>query len=334
MLGFEWGGDDSLGWSAVQTVAAFAITLICLVGFILTEYRATDPIVPLKTFRNRTFTVSVLLTFLSGATMMAIFSYLPLFMQGVLGVSATNSGTTITPAMIALVVGTGVTGSLVGRKIEHYKWVAVFSALVMVIAAALLMTLGVGSAEWTVIIFMIIFGFGLGITFPLFSIVVATSMERRYLGVAMGLLTFFRNLGNALSVALFGSILAGQLKVEIVSQIKGAIPSQATTQLPLDKIANMGPNALTSSGAFNSLKTSFAAIDPSGQLFTTVITAIKTALSNSIHTVFVGGVIVAVITLVVSFALRNDRLNLALLRQQQMAASQATVEPELLEASL
>lgn len=335
MLGFEWGGDDTLGWGSAQALAAFAVTIVCLIGFIVTESRTADPIVPLNTFRNRTFTVSVLLTFLSGAVMMAIFSYLPLYMQGVLGVSATNSGTTITPAMIALVAGTAVTGSLVGRRIEHYKWVAVFSAIVMMIAAALMMTLGVGSPEWTVIVFMIIFGFGLGITFPLFSIVVATSMERRFLGVAMGLLAFFRNLGNALSVALFGSILAGQLKTEIVSQVNAALPNQVVSKLPMDKLSNIGANALTSSDASNGLKTGFAAIDPSGQLFNAVMTALKTALSNSVHTVFVGGAIVAVITFVVSFALKNDRLNLAKLQQQRMAAAKGEIpEPELIEVSV
>lgn len=320
MLGFQWGGDSSLGWTSWQTLLSFGLAAVCLAGFIVAELRATDPIVPLVTFRSRTFTVSILIVFLTGAAMMAVFSYLPLFMQGVLGVSATNSGTIITPAMLALVAGVTVTGRLFGTKIEHYKWMALVACVIMLVAAVLMTTLGTTTAEWTVIVYMILFGFGLGITFPLFSIVIATSMERRFLGVAMGLLTFFRNMGNAMSVALLGSILAGQLTSEVTQQITARVPANVAEKLPLAQLASAGPNALTNADAMNHLRQSFNAIDPSGGLLNTIVEALKVALSNSVHTLFVSGAIIALLAVLATLALKNDRINLAKLRARAAQA--------------
>ncbi|HEX2910495.1 MAG TPA: MDR family MFS transporter [Chloroflexia bacterium] len=327
MLGFQWGGDSSLGWLSWQALVSFGLALVALSGFVLVELRAVDPIIPLRTFRSSTFSLSVLTTFLTGAVMIAVLSYLPLFMQGVLGASATNSGTIITPAMIALVVGTTVTGRLVGRRIEQYKWLGAFAALVMLVAAAFMMTLNVNSAAWQLIIYMVIFGFGLGITFPLYSIVVSVSMDRRYLGVAMGLLTFFRNMGSAISVAVFGSILAGQLKSEIVDQIHNRLPADVAAKLPLDQLSTAGPNALTSPEALGALRQTFGRFDPSGNLFNSILEAIKVALSNSLHTMFVGGTILAALALLVTLALKNERINFAKLRARAAAQQQAQAQP-------
>jgi EmrB/QacA subfamily drug resistance transporter len=317
MLGFQWGGDSTLGWTNWQTLLTFGIAILCLAGFILAEQRALDPIVPLKTFSNRTFTVGVLSSFLVGGAMMAIFSYLPLFMQGVLQVSATNSGTIITPAMLAMVVGVGVTGSTVGRKIQRYKWMAVAAGVIMLVAAALMMTLDMNSAQWTVIIYMILFGFGLGITYPLYSIIVSTSMERRFLGVSLSLLTFFRNMGSAVSVALLGSILVGQLKSEIPTQLALNVPANVVAKLPVQSLTEAGLNGLTNPMALAAMRRSFNAVDPSGQLFGQVVEALRAALSNATHVMFVGGTLIAVLALLVTFGLKNERLNLALLRQLQ-----------------
>lgn len=331
MLGFQFGGDATLGWTSWQALGGFVLSLVTLAAFLVVETRVADPIVPLKVFRNPTFSLSVLITFLIGAAMITVLSYLPLFMQAVLGVSATNSGTIITPAMIALVVGTIVTGRFIGTKVEQYKWVAIFAGVVITVAAALMTTLGVGSAEWTVILYMSIFGFGLGITFPLYSIVVSVKMDRRNLGMAMGLLTFFRNLGSALCVALFGSILAGQLKTEIVSQVNSHLPGEVVSKLPLDQLVSAGPNALTSPEALNGLKQSFAAFDPAGNLFNSFLVALKTAMSNSIIPLFIGGTVLAALALFFSLFLKNERINFAKLqaaREKAAAEAKAALEAE------
>ena len=332
MLGFQFGGDSTLGWTSWQALVPFTITLVSLVAFLLVEQRVEEPIVPLQTFKKRTFSLVIVVNFLIGAVMIAVLSYLPLFMQGVLGTSATNSGTIIPPAMIALVIGTIFTGRLVGTKVEQYKWVGLFAAILLLVSTILMTTLGVQSTEWQVIVYMCIFGFGLGITFPLYAIVISTSMERRNLGVAMGLLTFFRSLGNVISVALFGSILAGQLKTEVVDQIGARLPGEVTSKLPLGELSNAGANALTSPQALEGLRHSFNTVDPSGNLFNTILEALKAALSNSVHTLFIGGAIIAALVLVVTLLLKNERINFARLRQQREAAEGA-LKQKALESS-
>src|SRR5690349_12436473 len=149
MLGFIWGGDATLGWTAGQTLGTFGVALLGLIGFLVAERRAADPIVPLPAFRNRTFTVSVLTSMLTGGAMLATLSYLPIFVQGVLGSSATDSGAVTTPMMIALVIGSTIAGRTVGRRVQRYKGMALFAGAAMVAGTALMTTLDAGSSQWS-----------------------------------------------------------------------------------------------------------------------------------------------------------------------------------------
>src|SRR5579859_3773163 len=282
LLGFIWGGDTTIGWTAGQTLLAFAVAAVSLAGFLLAERRAADPVVPLIAFRNRTFSVSIVTNFLIGGAMFATISYLPLFVQGVQGASATSSGAVTTPMMLALVAGSVFAGQTVGQRIQHYKWLAVLAGGLMLVAAALMTTLDAQATQLAVVAYMIVFGLGLGISFPLYSIAVATIVDRRYLGVAMGLLTFFRNLGGSMVVALLGSILAGQLSSQIPAQIGARLPAPVVARLPMAKLIDAGPRALTNADALAGLRATFAPFDPTGQLASAVIEALRIALANAI----------------------------------------------------
>ena len=330
LLGFIWGGDQTIGWTAPQTLAAFILAGLGLIAFLAAERRAVDPVVPLGAFRNRTFTVSIITSFLIGGAMFAAISYLPLFVQGVLGTSATASGAVTTPMMIALVIGSGFAGRMVGQRIQQYKWLAVAAGGLLVLATALMTLLTADSPQWAVIVSMIVFGLGLGITFPLYTIAVSTAMERRYLGVAIGLLTFARNLGGAMVVALLGSVLAGQLSREVPAQLATQLPANVVARLPMAQLIDQGPRALADATALVQLRRTLTLVDPTGTLATSVIAALRTALANAIHTMFLGGLLLAILALVASLGLKNDRLNLAELRRQMVGgepgSSGATAE--------
>lgn len=316
LLGFIWGGDQTIGWTTAPTILAFVVAAAGLAGFLVAERRAVDPIIPLATFRNRTFAVSIGTSFLLGGAMFAVIIYLPLFVQGVQGSSATDSGAITTPLMIALVIGSTIAGRTVGQRIQQYKWLALMAGALLVIGAALLTTLDAASGSWAVVAYMMIFGLGLGITFPLYTIIVANAMERRFLGVSIALLTFFRNLGGSMSVALLGSVLSGQLSTAIPVQIGARLPAGVVARLPMDKLIDMGPRALSNAGALATLRANFAIFDPSGALANTVVAALRVALAEAIHTMFLGGLGFTVLALVAALALKNERLNLALARQQ------------------
>ena len=192
MLALVWGGDETVGWAGALTIGAFAVSVLGLAGFVFVESRAADPIVPLSSFRNRTFTFMIISIFMMGGSLYAVVTYLPLFVQSVLGASATESGAITTPLMLAVVVGSGAAGFLVGSRIKRYKPVAIFASVLLVIAVGLMATLNQNSSQLLVILYMIIFGLGIGITFPLYNLVAANSMEKSYLGVALSLITFFR----------------------------------------------------------------------------------------------------------------------------------------------
>jgi len=138
--------------------------------------------------------------------------FVPLLYQGVLGVSATNSGQLLTPMMLAVVVTSTATGALVS-KISGYKWLGAGALAVMVAGLALLTRVVVGSSPLEVTRDIIVIGAGLGVTFPLTFIVIQAGLPHRLIGVGTSQLTFWRSLGGTIGTAILGSILVNRLPV-------------------------------------------------------------------------------------------------------------------------
>src|SRR5207302_1642354 len=166
------------------------------------EHFAREPIVPLSLFKNRAFTVSVIVGMLSGFGMFGAIIFTPLVFQGVLGVSATNSGTLITPMMIGLIGASILSGQLMVR-IKNYKWLGTIGSAVMAIGVYILTLVTTHSTQLQVTSALIIVGAGLGITFPLYLNAVQSAVDRKFLGVVSSNMQFFRNVGGTLATAIF-----------------------------------------------------------------------------------------------------------------------------------
>ncbi len=138
--------------------------------------------------------------------------FVPLLYQGVLGVSATNSGQLLTPMMLGVVVTSTATGALVS-KIRGYKWLGAGALAVMVLGLALLTRVAVGSSPLEVTRDIIVIGAGLGVTFPLTFIVIQAGLPHHLIGVGTSQLTFWRSLGGTIGTAVLGSILVNRLPV-------------------------------------------------------------------------------------------------------------------------
>lgn len=199
-------------WTSVQVGGLLAAALVSLIAFYIVERRVEHPVVPFHLFRLNVFAMPAAISFFSGIGMFSAVIFVPLLYQGVLGVSATNSGQLLTPMMLAVVVTSTATGALVA-KLSGYRWLGVGALAVMVVGLVMLSRVAVGSSPLEVAIDIVIVGAGLGVTFPLTFVVIQAGLPHRLIGVGTSQLTFWRGLGGTIGTAILGSILSNRLPV-------------------------------------------------------------------------------------------------------------------------
>ncbi len=200
-----WGGTE-FPWSSPIVLGLMALAIVLFALLIVQELRAEDPLLPLRLFRNNVFVIGNSLAFLMGAASVGATIFLPLFLQVVIGATASNSGLLITPMMIGITIGATLTGRFI-RLTGRYKMVPLIGLGIAV--ASFLLFVGVDRATpaWLYAFYMAALGFGLGPAGPMVSIAVQNAVELRDLGTATSLTSFFRSMGGSFGVALMGAIL-------------------------------------------------------------------------------------------------------------------------------
>jgi EmrB/QacA subfamily drug resistance transporter len=208
-------GETGFLWGSWQILGMFAVALVGLIAFLLTEQRVKDPILDLKLFNIRTFAVGNLAAFVLGAGFLAGIVFLPLFMVIVVGLSATNSGLTIMPLTFGIVAGNIVSGQLVSR-IGRYKPLMLVALVLLMIAFVVMgFTLTPNSSQLEVTLKMILVGIGLGPSIPLYTLAIQNAVPPQSIGVATSSATFFRQMGSTIGVAILGTVFATTLSNEI-----------------------------------------------------------------------------------------------------------------------
>ena len=197
-------------WLSPQVAGLLVIAAVMLVAFYIVERRVEHPVVPFDLFRLNVFAVPAAISFFSGIGMFGAVIFVPLLYQGVLGVSATNSGQLLTPMMLGVVVTSTATGALIA-KLRGYQWLGTVALGVMVIGLVLLARVAVGSSPLEVTRDIVIIGAGLGVTFPLTFVVIQAGLPHHLIGVGTSQLTFWRSLGGTIGTAVLGSILVNRL---------------------------------------------------------------------------------------------------------------------------
>jgi EmrB/QacA subfamily drug resistance transporter len=257
LLAFTWAGV-SLPWSSPVIIWLLVASAVSLVAFIATELKVADPVLELRLFKNPIILVSFLVTMLTNISMFTGIFFLPLFMQEVLGQSASDSGTVMTPMMVTLVIASAISGQLITRT-GRYKRNAVFGSALLAIGAALLLPLGLASTGWNVTLAIIVMGFGLGVGSSLYTTVVQNAVKPTQMGQATGAITLFRQIGGMLGLSLFGAMVnsaagnSGDSKVAFASSLHGVfigvaiiavvamVISWFLKEIPLQRRANDEP---------------------------------------------------------------------------------------------
>jgi EmrB/QacA subfamily drug resistance transporter len=204
-----WGGSQ-YPWGSPEVIGLTAAGIVLLGLFLLRESRAAEPILPLRLFRSRVFTLTGSATFILGLCMLGATIFLPVYLQIVTGVSATNSGLLILPLMLGVVVMSVASGRLITRTGRYKAW-PVAGSVFMAVGLALLSRMDAHTPRLLSSLFMVVMGAGLGMVMMVLVVALQNSVERSDLGIATSSNTFFRSLGGAFGAAIFGAIMTARL---------------------------------------------------------------------------------------------------------------------------
>ncbi len=217
-------------WTDVPVGGLIVVGLAIAVFFLWVETRVEEPIVRLDLFRNRSFTVSVASMFLAAFGFFSAVIFLPRYFQTVAGLSATESGYSLLPMILALIVSATTSGQIVART-HHYK-ALIFGGMLLLAAGLFLMTNLRADTDRPVLwLWMIVTGLGIGPTFAVFTLIVQNSVAPKVMGVATASLTFFQQIGGIIGLTIAGTFLADTLKTELPTRLAAAgVPQQFLSQ--------------------------------------------------------------------------------------------------------
>lgn len=250
LLAFSWAGKQ-YAWSSWQILLLFSTSLLALLFFLLVENKAINPVLPLSLFRIRIFTISNVIGFIIGAGMFGATIYIPFYIQGVLGKSATTSGFLMMPMTLSMVLASTLAGNLITRT-GKYKMLAFIGLAIMSIGMYSLAQMGIQTASWVLVMNMLVAGMGLGMAFPIFVLTVQNAVSPQLMGVGTASAQLFRQLGGTIGVSAFGTILSYRMGTEIASRVstlsidihEWSLPNGEQLQLDNPQVL-MNPEQLT-----------------------------------------------------------------------------------------
>jgi EmrB/QacA subfamily drug resistance transporter len=301
LLAFSWAGTK-YKWDSPIILELFGGTLLALILFLIVQTRVKSPVLPLSLFKNSIITISNIIGFIMNAGMMGALIYIPFFVQGVMGVSPTLSGYVTMPMSIAMVLTSAVGGRLM-TKTGKYKRFALMGMTIMI---AGMIIMGYMTNIWMAVVSMILFGLGLGLGMPVFSLAVQNAASPSELGVATASSQLFRNLGGTIGIAVMGTIMATQLAGNLKSAIssgQGVDLSKLDPAAAKQFAAFQNPQVLLDHQKLDQIHQSLSVdLQP---IFTKMIDMLKEALSSSLSVVFFSGASFLGLALLLTFFLKE-----------------------------
>ncbi|KZM58330.1 MFS transporter [Geobacillus stearothermophilus] len=301
LLGLTFGGDQ-YAWGSWQIISLFAAAVIFFALFVWAEKRAEEPIIPLWLFRNRTFTLLNGIGFFMSVGMFGAIMFVPFFMQGVVGVSATESGTIMTPMMITMIIGSVVGGRLVYRI--GVKTQLIVGMAIMLSAFGLLGTMDVDTSKWTATLYMIVLGLGTGLVMPILTLALQESFPKSELGVVTSSSQFFRSIGGTFGMTVLGAIMnhrsSALLDERLMPKLE-ALPAQAKGLV--DRFADMIHD--DPQGLYSVLLSPEAMKSIPAALRDMFVPVLKQSLVDSLQAVFWFGLAFIAVGLLLVFGLKR-----------------------------
>ena len=317
LLAFSWAGS-TYSWGSATIIGLFIVSVVMWLSFFWRESRAAEPVLNPQLFRNSIFAVSAVASSLQSAGMFGAIMFLPLFVQGVLGKTATNSGVILTPLMLGAIVTSIASGQVLART-GRYKVVVVTGFVAVAGGTYLLSRMGVGTTQGTLALYMVILGLGLGVAMSAFTVIVQNQYPTYRLGEVTAGLQFFRSIGATVGLAVFGSILNNRFASGMLHNLPGPLKGSA------GKLDN--PQVLLSSGARQTIATSFDKYGAQGhQLFLAFMDAVRHSLASAISDLFVLGTVIGILGLVAVLFLKEVPLRRTHAMQEAQEVAEEGIE--------
>lgn len=302
MLVLSWGGVD-YAWNSPLIIGMLALAGVMLIAFLFIEKHAPEPIIPLSLFKSRIVSLANLISFLTGMGMFGAITFIPLFLQGVLGASATASGNMQIPQSIAVMIVSIIAGQMISRRIGNYQIMGVISMGFICLGMFLMSRLTPDSQYWHVILDTCIIGCGMGISIPIFTLAIQNEVPYNVLGAATSSNTFIRTFGGSMGTAILGSIINNRFLTAFTNQIpegiKNAIPMEELTSLARN------PQALVNPAAQAELKEMLTQPGIDVTVFDQVMRSLQEALSSAITQAFFIGFFILLVGFIAAFFLRG-----------------------------
>ncbi len=308
LIGTQTGGRD-FAWTSPTLIGLFVAGAALIVGFVMRERVAAEPILPLRLLRNDTFRSTSLIGFLTGGVMFGVIIFLPQYLQVVRGTSATASGLMMLPVLLGVLLTSIVSGRLISR-FGRYKGFVVSGTIIATAGLLLLAQLGPHTSLVVLGSWMFITGGGMGLLMQTLVMATQSAVETRDLGIATSSVMFFRTMGGAVCASAFGALLTNRLSIGLTHHLPPAVARE---------VGKSADKLVTSPEAVKAL--------PS-----TVRHAIGIAYSSALGDVFLTAVPLTAVCIGLAIALREVQLRSVsgLQRAAQEAAELEFVEPTLL----
>jgi len=294
------------GWTSVESIACYLIGITSLILFVIFENKMKDEaILPLRLFKDKTFSLISVVGVITGAGMFGGLAMLPLYLQIVGGSSPTKAGLELLPLTLGIMTGSIISGRVIS-KTGKYKIFPVIGTILLTATLFLMTTFNADTKYWWIAILSYLFGVGLGHVLQPTVIAVQNAVAKRDLGVATSSVTLFRQLGATVGTAAFISILFGRVGNETQAAFQNSVTN------PEYQKALMDPNNASTVQQLQALQTGQATFDDTSWLASanrTLIHPILEGFANSMSHVFLIGAIVVSASIIFAILTPNNKLS-------------------------
>ncbi|MFA6803438.1 MAG: MDR family MFS transporter [Candidatus Methanomethylophilaceae archaeon] len=216
LLMFTWAGDR-YEWMSMEIIGMALLSAVLLSLFIWVETKVRDPVLPLHMFRNNIIVCSCVGMFIVALGMFGVMAYLPTFMQTVIGMSATNSGETMVPLTIGIMI-TAIGSGFLSKRTGYKPWLLI-GPPITVAGMLLLSTLGVGDSQYIASMYLVVLGTGLGCMMSMYMVAVQNIATKKEMGITTSAVNLFRSIGGTIGVAIFGTIVNSRMNTELFNSL-------------------------------------------------------------------------------------------------------------------
>jgi EmrB/QacA subfamily drug resistance transporter len=303
MFALQLGGNK-YNWDSGVIITLFALFVVLLGLFLFIETKATEPIISYSMFRSRLFAGSTIIGLFSGAAYVVAVLYIPIFIQGVQGGAATNSGLILLPMMLGTVVSSQVGAQLIRRL--DYRTIMLIFGFIFLIGMGLLGTLTTDTSHLVLTFYMIIVGFGIGASFSVLGVASINDFDVRQYGAVNSTISFIREFGMTVGITVFGILERNNFAHQLTT---GSSSNNARVNAMMQKFAHADPHAMLTPETRTHIPAS-------------ILTKLSAYLAHAISHTFLWTLIPAGLAIAAAFIMTRSRLVIPVRGQKPEAHSQ------------